>query len=175
MVSDFDAGFYFIRKTIVNYGGFPLYDVSFSITDQNKFEKFQKDNDWLQKMADRNLSKEENEIFKPLHRIGIVYLGDKSYEIMPSSKIGDFIPYENKILEGIELPESDDIRLLVRFSARNGLFYEKLRLKKVNGEWKTAMVVKRGDYTSENSDNLSDELIRKVDSDFPLEENGKFW
>lgn len=128
---------------------FPLYDIHFSVVDES--------------------------VLKPFSGFGVLSMWVRTATTIPRITIGNLSPNEFRLISNIKIPDSEDIKLLITFSARNGSFYQRLRLKKVNGEWKQAIIVKRGDYLNENSDNPSIELLRKADTDFPLDENGKIW
>ena len=68
-------------------------------------------------------------------------------------------------------PES--IRYNIFISARNGMFTELLRLRKVNGVWKSAMKVEKKNY-SEKTPNAPPTLLKEqVDPDFPKDKNGQ--
>jgi hypothetical protein len=54
-------------------------------------------------------------------------------------------------------------RINIFITARNGYFVEKLRFKKIDRKWARALVLLKGEK----------QLLQKVDSDYPLNEEGK--
>lgn len=120
--------------TIVHQGEHPIYDVNARIVDLQKMDKI-KDSLSFQTImqADTHL------------HIGNMIKGTAS----------SFAPFQ--LGAGME----GDFNIF--FSARNGLFVQLLRMKKINNKWISATKVERDGKI----------IFEKIDKDFPMNDEGK--
>jgi hypothetical protein len=81
--------------------------------------------------------------------------------------IGNVAPHNSRMLVPISL-SNDSLRWNIFFSARNGFFTELLRMRRVNGKWKTALKVVTNPMRGEERKTL----FEKVDPDYPVGKNG---
>jgi hypothetical protein len=119
--------------TVVHQGEHPVYDVNARIVDLQKMEKI-KDNLSFQNImqADTNL------------HIGNMIKGTAS----------TFAPFQ--------LGSSMERGFNIFFSARNGLFTQLLRMKKINNKWTSATKVERDGKI----------IFEKIDKEFPRNKEG---
>jgi hypothetical protein len=132
----------FIRiPSLKHEGTFPLYDVSITITDLDVFEQVKRDGlKWEEVLSNRR-----------------VY------------QIGNIPPDVSRpIGEMWQLPEKDYIRYNILISARNGFFSQRLRLRRMNGQWREATIV-----TTAATADAPQVLHKKVDAGFPLNQQGE--
>jgi hypothetical protein len=141
------AGMNILTLVLTNSAEYPLYDLKVRIADKDKYEG-------LIKEKGANLT---------------------SYDwnkIISSISLGTLAPKQTTYLRSFELLK--DVQLNFDFTARNGFFFEKFRIRKVNGEWKTAYRVYK---TTSNDLFLRDDakatmLKEAVDPGFPLTKKG---
>jgi len=133
------------RLNIVHAGQFPLYDVSVRIVDLDKFETVVKS----KARSNYRLTYADLEEAQQAFTIGNVKPGQ-------AGDLGDW-----------PMPKSREARYNVFFSARNGLFEECVRIKRIDGKWVSAYRVER-----RQGDKL-ETLYEKIDPTFPRDKDGK--
>ncbi|MFZ5994891.1 MAG: hypothetical protein ACOYU4_07900 [Thermodesulfobacteriota bacterium] len=114
---------------IIHQGGHPIYDVSARMADLQKMKAIEKDN-----MDFREVMQANTNI-----QIGNMAKGT-------AAPIGPF-----------QLGSGTERNFNIFFSARNGLFTQLLRLKKINNKWVHATKVERDGKI----------IFEKIDGDFP--------
>lgn len=119
--------------TVVHQGEHPVYDVNARIVDLQKMEKI-KDNLSFQNImqADTNLH------------------------------IGNMIKGTASTFTPLQLGSSMERGFNIFFSARNGLFTQLLRMKKINNKWASATKVERDGKI----------IFEKIDKEFPRNNEG---
>lgn len=103
--------------TIMHQGDFPLYDLTVNVVDLDKFNE---------------------------------RAGNPAYahEYQKLFSIGTMLPKQVNSLCKVLLPDQENSKSFnIFFSARNGMFSELLRFKKINNEWVSAMKVFDGEKT----------------------------
>jgi hypothetical protein len=128
--------------TVVHQGEYPLYDVSLDITDLQKFRQ-------------------------------VTATGPLTFDQMSSYRttlqVGNVIPNSGMTLRPWQLPNSDEQDYNVRIWARNGVASQKIRLRRINGGWKSATQVRKL-----SADQTDSQLVREqVGPDFPLNDRGE--
>jgi hypothetical protein len=122
-------------------GKYPLYGVNARFVDLEKF----------------------NDIIKKHQQITFQDLDDNSFHI------GDMITGTSLPIWNIIIPWSDaqSHAYNIFFSARNGLWDQKVRLRKINGQWVRATLVKK------QTANKSQILFQMIDKSFPRNSKGE--
>lgn len=133
------------RLSIVHAGQFPLYDVRVRFLDLDKFEIY---------------------VNSKAQSSGKITYGDLEKAELDLN-IGNLNPSQAYSLGDWPMPQSGEARYNVFFSARNGLFTELVRIKRIDGKWVSAYRVKRS-----QGDNL-ETLYEKIDPAFPRDKDGK--
>ncbi len=132
--------------SVLPEGNYPLYDVVIRIADVE---------DLIEVSKNPSLTVEEI-----LSKDKVLNLGNLSGK-------------QAVLLGTVKLPHSDNIRYSISITARNGMFGEEIRLKKVKGVWKSAMKVTRINSSGETPD-APDTLLKEfVDPDFPRNKDGQ--
>lgn len=104
--------------TVIHQGEFPMYDVNARIVDLQKFNQIKGQKNFATiRQADTDM------------------------------RIGNIIPETASMLAPISLGQATEKKFNIFFSARNGLYNELLRLKKINNEWARAIKVTRNGET----------------------------
>jgi hypothetical protein len=118
---------------VVNQGDYPLYDVHVRITDLLKFAK-----------TNGSLS------------VSSAVIGEVEH-------IGNMIPYQRNIILKGDQRNVSELSFNIFFTARNGLFSQLVRAKKVNDFWLSAIKILNGDGA----------VIREdISEQFPRDSNG---
>lgn len=125
---------------IVNDGDTPLYDISFRMWDPIDYSASNQSPKSLEDFLSRSFN----------------------------ANVGNLPPHSAKTVGNIRLPNSDSKNFEVNIIARNGSFLERLKLRKVRGQWKRAYRVHSGHNRDEST-----VLIEKADTEFPRDSNGK--
>lgn len=122
--------------TVVHQGDYPLYDVSARIVDLQKSSQ-------IKRYSLPNLQKAETHL-----------------------RIGNMIKATALPINSFDLGSSSNRDFNIFFAARNGLFTQLLRLRKIDGKWTTATKVDKDGKT----------VFEKIDNDFPkTEQNQVQW
>jgi hypothetical protein len=124
----------------INEGNHPLYDISFRMWDP----------------ADYGAGAENLKTIEDFEK--------NAYNI----DVGNLPPHSTKTLGRIQLPNSDAKNFEVTIIARNGIFNEQIRLRRVEGDWKVAYRVHAGFER-----NSSNKLLERSDPKFPRGVNGQ--
>jgi hypothetical protein len=117
----------------MNQGNYPLYDVNIRITD-------------LQQLAQAN---------DPLS-VSVAAIGKTVH-------VGNMIPSQCNIVLTVDVKNISELTFNIFFTARNGLFTQLLRLKKINDSWTSAIQVMNKD---------GDTIRELVDELFPRDADG---
>lgn len=107
---------------LIHEGKFPVYDVSFRVTDLDDFEA---------------------ELKKPIGTTNLLSVG-------VNHTVGNLSP-RSALVTGIKLRERPYVRLTIEISARNGHFVQSIRIKKAGESYKTANRVSKTDETGKES------------------------
>jgi hypothetical protein len=119
--------------TIMHQGDFPLYDLTVSVVDLDKFNEFKHNPDY-------------------------------EHEYRKLFSIGTMLPKQINNLCKVPVTDKEISKSFnIFFSARNGMFSELLRLKKINNEWVSAMKIFDGEKT----------LLESVSDGYPKSTNGE--
>lgn len=119
--------------TIMHQGDFPLYDLTLSVVDLDKFNEFEHNPDY-------------------------------AHEYQKLFSIGTMLPRQINNLCKVPVTDQEHSKSFnIFFSARNGMFSELLRLKKINNEWVSAMKVLGDEKT----------LLEAVSDSYPKGSNGE--
>lgn len=103
---------------VMNHGNYPLYDVTVRITD-------------LQQLAQAN----------DPSSISAAAVGTMKH-------VGNMIPSQSNIVFTADVKDYSELSFNIFFTARNGLFSQLLRVKKINDSWQSAIKVMNKDgYT----------------------------
>jgi hypothetical protein len=87
--------------------------------------------------------------------------------------IGNMPPGLASMQGTVTLPDRDLLRYNIFISARNGSFTELLRMRYIDGAWRTAMKVMKDNY-SETDPNAAPTLLKEeVDPEFPRNRNSE--
>lgn len=78
-------------------------------------------------------------------------------------QIGNLIPRAGSVLQTFQLGDVMQRDFNIFFSARNGMFEELLRLRKIDGHWRRALRVRRNEKT----------VFEKIDKEFPRNNKGE--
>ena len=134
MVSKLDPVTNTGTSVVRHHGEYALYDVRIRIVDLEKLAKLKGDDLSLttKRASDTNFS------------------------------IGNIFPSSVQILNPFTLGNGDTRSFNIRFSARNGSFYQALQFKKIDGEWVSATLVHREDKV----------IYEEVDDEFPRTAEG---
>jgi flagellar biosynthesis GTPase FlhF len=135
------------RMMVIHQGKFPLYDVQIRIVDLDKFNAMSK--------------RGEITIETVMQSEGILNIGNMSPNLAQMREVPPFSP------------TAEELNYNIFISARNGSFTELLRLKKINGVWKSALKVERGNFSDANPNSLPTLLFEQIDAGFPLDKNGR--
>lgn len=119
--------------SITHQGVFPLYDLTVKIVDLDKFNEH---------------------AGNPNHE----------HEYQKFFSIGTMLPMQSNNLCKVQIQDQENSKSFnIFFSARNGMFSELLRLKKINNEWVSAMKVLGDEKT----------LLKAVSDSYPKGSNGE--
>ena len=119
--------------TVVHQGDYPIYDVSARIVDLQQFRQ-------ITSYSLPNLQKAETNL-----------------------RIGNMIKATAMAITPFDLGSFSNKDFNIYFAARNGLFTQLLRLRKIDGKWTTAIKVDKDGKT----------VFEKVDDDFPKTKQGQ--
>ena len=119
----------------MHQGDFPLYDLTVNITDLDKINK---------------------------------YAGNPEYahEYRKLFSIGTMLPKQsNNLCKVLMLDQENSKSFNIFFSARNGMFHELLRIKKINNEWVSAVKVFDGEkiLLQSHSDKYPRNTVGEID------------
>jgi hypothetical protein len=120
--------------TVIHQGDHPIYDINARIVDLEQIEK-NGDNVNLQIMQ----------------------------QAESSISIGNMIPNTASAFGSFPLGSTKSKSLNIFFSARNGLFTQLLRFRKIEGKWQTALKVIRNEKT----------IFEEITDDYPRSNNGE--
>jgi hypothetical protein len=123
---------------VIHEGQYPLYDVAVRIVDLEKAAR-------LSEMSSREMMTQAD-----------TYLN-----------IGNIGPSQSAFRGHWELPNADQQGYNIFISARNGFVTQLLRLRRVNGEWKSATKVRR------DIDQDAIVLYERIDPEFPRDAAGQ--
>lgn len=126
---------------LMSDGKYPLYDVNVRIVDLAKFSKLVKE---LPKPTIEDITKSDY-VFN----------------------VGNLTPNHATHLGRINLPNMDEANFNIFITARNGSMNELLRMKRVAGEWFTAIKIHRLEGPTQIL------LMEKIDDKFPKNSEGK--
>lgn len=110
-------------------GNYPLYDVTAQIADLNKFSAMQGN-----------------------HSLATLSITHTNVEI------GSLIPGHSALIRSWAIDHTPEQNYNVFMTARNGRFTQKIRMKKINGKWLSAISVSNGN---------GDTLYEQIDSAYP--------
>lgn len=119
---------------VIHEGEHPLYDVNAQIVDLVKFEQIK------QNLSLENRNFADTDIY-----------------------VGNMIPLHARMLRQWKIESCPEQSYNIFFTARNGSFTQLLRLKKINGTWISATIVKKNDEV----------LHEEVHENFPRDLDGK--
>ncbi|HAU8253846.1 TPA: hypothetical protein I7148_21570 [Vibrio vulnificus] len=122
---------------VIHQGRYPLYEVNARIVDLNKFNALQ-----------GNFN---------IHSLSTTEI---------NLNIGNLIPELAVMKQSIQLGHPTAQNYNVFFSARNGTYTQEIRMRKVQGDWKTATRVTNSD---------GDEIFEQVDKNYPLVNGAVDW
>jgi hypothetical protein len=123
---------------VINQGRYPLYDVSIRIVDLEKFDRF-----------------------------GGTFTLENMAQTDTLLSVGNLGPSHTAMWRKWPLPDADQQRYNTFISARNGFVTQILRLRRVNGEWKSATKVQR------DIDPNAIVLYERIDPEFPRDAAGQ--
>lgn len=132
--------------SVVQKGDYPLYDISIRIVDVDKFSLFKNQEGPL----------DYNKISKAEKVLNIGNLGSG----------------HSTILAPWKFPNKNSVNYNIFIGARNGLITELVRMKRVNGVWKTAYKVIRQIFEKDMKVEV-ETLLEKIDPDFPTNIHGE--
>lgn len=125
---------------LVTEGKYPLYDVNVRIVDLVKFNEINK-----------NL---QNQTFEEIIKSDLIY------------NAGNLTPKHALPLGRINLPNEDEANFNIFITARNGSINELLRMKRINGEWFSAIKIYKIDGAEQKL------LLEKIDDKYPKNSEG---
>jgi hypothetical protein len=123
---------------VVHQGNYPLYDVQIRVVDLEKFDLI-KDHLTLEAMT----------------------------QTETVLNMGNLSPNQAAMIGTWQLPNADQQRYNIFIHARNGFVTQMIRLRRVEGRWKSATKVTRGFGEQEAA------LFERVDAEFPRGEGGE--
>ena len=124
---------------LIHKGKYPLYNLQISMRDVERLEK--------------------------LFALGNRATEQLKAELLKATDIGDLPANKVRLLGDLDLRGSDRKTYSVQIEARNGSFYQPIRLRKVDGEWKVATQVMIG--------NRKEPAYKRIDEGFPLNSRGE--
>lgn len=135
------------QLAVIHQGNYPLYDVSFRIVDLDIFERVLKANPVL------------------------TFDSTKSAEVVVP--IGNLSPGQARALPHVISFDTDKPRYNIFISARNGMFTQLLRLRKVSGQWRFALQVTKSNYSEKSPNALPSIIKEQIQEGFPRMQNGQ--
>jgi hypothetical protein len=123
---------------VIHQGQYPVYDVGIRIVDLEKYD-----------------------------RLGGTITLEKMAQTDTRLNVGNLGPSQTAMWLSWPLPDADQQRYNIFISARNGFVTQILRLRRVNGEWKSATKVQR------DFDQNAVVLYERIDPEFPRDTAGQ--